>query len=180
MKSYRILLSILLGILVLSSASFGQSAFRQGRWLMMGSSSASFTSYSGDLFEGKESILSLQAGAANLISREFALGGMLAFQTSDGASMIGIGPLVRFYIPGNGNVAPFLGAFFLYNSYSPKSGDSSKDMIIGLQGGAAFLVSNSVSIDLGIDVKLHNYSQGDHDSVSGTEIVIPLGITVFL
>ena len=181
MNTYRILPLLVLGLILSSATSVGQSTspFKAGRWLVTGSSSASFTSYSGDLFTGRKSVLMLEAGAGQLLSREFAIGGLVGFSTSDGASIIGIGPLVRYYIPSSGSVTPFLGAFLLYNIYSPKSGDSSKDIIIGFQGGLAITLSSSVTLDLCVDVKLHNYSHDNH-STSGTEIVIPLGVTVFL
>ncbi len=181
MNANRIIPLLVLGVLFTAVTCFAQTAspFRAGRWLVMGSSSASFTSYSGDLFNGRQSVFQLAAGAGQLLSRDFAIGGLVEFATSDGSSAIGIGPLVRYYIPSSGSVTPFLGAFLLYNSYSPKNGDGYKDIIIGLQGGIAIALSTSVTLDLGVDVKLHNYS---HDSVSksGTEIVIPLGVTVFL
>lgn len=181
MKTYRIISFLVVGLILIAAPSFGQGAspFKAGRWIVMGSSSASFTSYSGDLFNGRKSVLTLDAGAGQLLSKEFAIGGLVGFSTSDGASMIGIGPLVLYYIPSSGSVTPFLGAFLLYNSYSPKSGDGSTDLVVGFQGGLAFTLSSSVTLDLGVDVKLHTYSHDNH-STSGTEIVIPLGVTVFL
>jgi len=183
-------LSYLVIVLLLSGAIVAaEGPIDKGSMIIEGD--VYFQHQSGELWdnwqgEGQTTIV-ISPSLGFFVTNGFMLGGQLYFLgisqgTADLTSVI-IGPVVGYYFNTDptrtrvkGAVYPYVTGGFGFGNVS--NGDSADLFSIGMVGGAVFMVSNAVGVDVGLRLQSDRLSNGG--SASGTTIWFGAGITAFI
>lgn len=160
--------------------------YNSGHWVLSGQSNFTYSNASGDLYEvggNSLSVVNLNTSAGVMATRGFAVGGMLVFENtsrgSSSATVFGIGPYLQYSFLGSGPLVPSISGGFLYQSRSG-SVDYTQTSIL-FRGSLAYMLNPNVSIGGGLQYQIESATaEGSNNSVSGSILLINVGIGIFL
>jgi hypothetical protein len=157
----------------------------------------SFSSAGGDLYQSGDdrlTVIELSPSIGYFVIPGLAIGGKFVLErTSLGEGSLtswGIGPHIVYFVGADkprarikGTIYPYLGAAFLYNRTTYKSGgwdSTASGTMISFGAGVLRMLSNAVGLFGEANYQIENVKPESGDSESGNTFNIAAGFTVFL
>ncbi len=187
----RLLLVSLLLVGFASMSYAAENPVDQGSIMLSGS--VYFSSLSGDLYEVDGDALTtigVDPTLGYFVVPSVMIGGVVDFanisQGDESMSVVGAGPMVGYFFDMTkaevkGSIYPYIIGFFTYRSISDDALDEDVSVTsFGGKAGIDYMLSDGIALNAGVKFTSVSSKYGDEDSISGTEIWVGAGLSVFV
>ena len=165
-------------LLLASATSFAQT--EKGKLMVGASSDLNFTSTTNDETDDTTNTFEVSPQVGYFVADNIAVGLNFGYSNvnpegdDNSTNTIGVGPFARVYFLEEEKIRPYAQAAYLYNSVKVGDADATDASEIGLTGGAAYFITDSVSIDAAL-----NYGLGMSDTVDYSKLNFGVGFNLF-
>ena len=187
----RLLVLTLLLVVFASTSYAAENPVDKGSIILSGS--VYFSNLSGDLYEVDGDALTMISADPNFgyfVVPNVMIGATMEFsntsQGDESMSVLGAGPMVGYFFDMTkaevkGSIYPYIIGFFTYRSVSDDAWDEDVSVTtFGGKIGMDYMLSDGVALNTGVKFTSVSSKYGDEDSVSGTEIWVGAGVSVFI
>ena len=172
---------LFLGAALLLASATGFAQTEKGKLMVGASSDLNFTSMSYDEADTTTNTFEVSPQVGYFVADNITVGLNASYSNTNpegddnSTNVVGVGPFARVYFLEDEKVRPYAQAAYLYKSTKTGDADAMNANEIGLTGGAAYFITDSVSIDAAL-----NYGLGmSNDMDDYSKINFGVGFNLF-